>query len=133
MDAPAVAVDPTGKTFAASWMDCSTRPGDNDVFWTVGGKRVAPLATNPKGDQGHTTLVWDGDGVFWAAWVDGRTGSAQIRVSRTGKKAIVDAPLSDPKVDVGASFPRLAAGNGSVIVVYETQRKEVILRSLRDH
>ncbi len=124
-----MAVSADGLNFAASWMDCQLEPGNKDVFWVLNGSDTSLLSRATKGAQGHTALICDQRGVFWAAWEDERSEEPEIWWRRS-EKGFASRRLSNLQEDGPASFPALASGGGFVAAVYEAQNRSVILRIL---
>lgn len=124
MSAPAVAVSPNGKKFAAAWMDKRTGKDDPDVYWAVATSASfgadLPLADDVKGVQNHPTIAIAKDGTVWVAWEDSRSGQFRIR-GRSSAKGDKDRQLSDDG-DGAATWPSLAANAGLVALVYEADQ-----------
>src|SRR5262245_23251376 len=119
MSAPAVAVSPDGKRFAAAWKD--VREGGPRVWWAFASEPKfgddKPVASEPKGMRDHPSLAADAGGEFWAAWEESRDGKPGVRARRSGPKSapldVADAPQGKP------AFPVVACGDGLAIVVWE--------------
>ena len=136
MSAPAVAVSPDGKKFAAAWKD--VREGAPRVWWAFAAEprfgKDAPIADEPRLDRDHPSLAAADGGEFWAAWEEGRGASAAIRARSSAPKAAVrdvaDAAGGRP------SFPVVACGAGLTVVAWEETPKSgpsrVLLRVLED-
>src|SRR5262245_15663048 len=136
MSAPAVAVSPDGRKFAAAWKD--VREGGPRVWWAfaIGPKLEddTPVAFEPKGMRDHPSLAADATGGFWAAWEESRDGKAAVRARHSEKGSaafdVSDAPVGKP------AFPVVACGGGLTVVAWEEAPKagagRVLIRVLAD-
>ena len=121
MSAPAVAVSPDGKKFAAAWKDVRTGRNDPHVYWSISDSanftKDSAIDFESKAKQDHPTIALDSSGTAWAVWEDTRSGRQRIwyRSSREGDSG---GPISDPR-EGEASFPVVASNAGLVAVVYE--------------
>jgi len=136
MSAPAVAVSPDGKRFAAAWKD--VREGAPRVWWAFASEprfgKDGPIADEARVDRDHPSLAAAGGGEFWAAWEEGSGSSAAIRARSSAPKAVArdvaDAVAGRP------SFPVVACAAGLTVVAWEETPKSspsrVFLRVLED-
>ena len=121
MSAPAVAVSPDGKKFAAAWKDVRTGRSDPHVYWSISDSpnftQDAAIDFVARAKQDHPTIALDSSGTAWAVWEDTRSGRQRIwyRSSTDGDSG---RPVSEPR-EGEASFPVVAASAGYVAVVYE--------------
>src|SRR5262245_17378837 len=117
MSAPAVAVSPDGKKFAAAWKD--VREKSPRVWWAFSSKprfaKDTAVAPEPNADRDHPSLAIDASGSFWAAWEETRGGQASVRARAEGGKPldVSDAPQGKP------AFPVVASGDGLTLVAWE--------------
>jgi hypothetical protein len=129
-DAPAAAVAPDGKLFAAAWMERRDVERDADIFWTWGPpgkmKQDSSCHDDRRYQQRRPTLAVDGDGAVWCAWEDSR--QTIQRVFFTWSKTEFNVPLADPK-DLPSYWPSLASNGGKVAVAYQLG-KDVAFRVL---
>jgi hypothetical protein len=122
MSAPAVAVSPDGKKFAAAWKDVRTGRNDPHVYWSISDSpnftSDAAIDFVARAKQDHPTIAFDSSGTAWAVWEDTRSGRQRIwhRASRDGDNG---GPVSEAR-EGEASFPVVAANAGVLAVVYET-------------
>jgi hypothetical protein len=121
MSAPAVAVSPDGKKFAAAWKDVRTGRNDPHVYWSIS---ESPNFTEDSAidfvahtKQDHPTVTIDSSGTVWAVWEDTRSGRQRIW-SRSSADGDPGGPISEQH-EGEASFPVVASNAGLVAVVYE--------------
>ena len=136
MSAPAVAVSPDGKRFAAAWKD--VREGSPRVWWAFAAEprfvKEGPIAEEPRVERNHPSLAADDRGEFWAAWEEERGGAAWIRArssaTRESARDVADASQGTP------AFPVTACGAGLAVVAWEETPKagtgRVLFRVLED-
>ena len=121
MSAPAVAVSPDGKKFAAAWKDVRTGRNDPHVYWSISDSpnftKDAAIDLESRAKQDHPTITLDSSGTAWAVWEDTRSGRQRIwyRSSADGDSG---GAISEPR-EGEASFPVVAANAGLIAVVYE--------------
>jgi hypothetical protein len=121
MSAPAVAVSPDGKKFAAAWKDVRTGRDDPHVYWSISESpnftADAAIDFVARAKQDHPTIALDSSGTAWAVWEDARSGRQRVwhRSSRDGDSG---SAVSETR-EGDASFPVVAANAGFVAVVYE--------------
>ncbi|MCZ6675876.1 MAG: sialidase family protein [Candidatus Poribacteria bacterium] len=133
MSAPAVAVSPDGKQFAAAWKD--VRTGEAKVYWSTSDRprffSDAPVHQTFRGEQNHPSIAIDASGTVWMAWEESQPGSQRIWL-RSSAGEDTGRPISDPS-EGWASFPVVACNAGRVAVVYETDKSgdsAVMFRSM---
>lgn len=135
MSAPAVAVSPDGKKFAAAWKDVRTGRNDPHVYWSISDSpnftKDAAIDFDARAKQDHPTIAFDSSGTAWAVWEDTRSGRQRIWYRSTAP-GDPGGPISEPR-EGEAGFPVVAANAGLVAVVYETgphSKQSVKLRLL---
>jgi hypothetical protein len=135
MSAPAVAVSPDGKKFAAAWKDVRTGRNDPHVYWSISDSpnftKDAAIDFVARAKQDHPTIAFDRSGTAWAVWEDTRSGRQRIW-HRSSAPDDPGGPISEPR-EGEASFPVVAANAGFVAVVYEAAnhgKSSVIFRRL---
>ena len=135
MSAPAVAVSPDGKKFAAAWKDVRTGRNAPHVYWSISDSpnftKDSAIDFESRAKQDHPTITIDSAGAVWAVWEDTRSGRQRIWV-RSSAAADTGQAVSDAH-EGEASFPVVAANAGLVAVVYETgshDKKSVKFRLL---
>ena len=133
MSAPAVAVSPDGKKFAAAWKDVRTGRNDPHVYWSISDSpnfsKDAAIDFVARAKQDHPTIAFDSTGTAWAVWEDTRSGRQRIwhRSSAIGDPG---GPISESR-EGEAGFPVVTANGGLVAVVYEIAnhgKSSVVLR-----
>jgi hypothetical protein len=136
MSAPAVAVSPDGKKFAAAWKDLRTGRNDPHVYWSVSDSpnsfEDSPICFEVHAKQDHPTITFDSQGRVWVAWEDTRSGSRQIW-ARSSADSDSGGIVSDPSHG-DASFPAVAANARGVALVYEVVyrgKKSIMFRWLQ--
>ena len=121
MSAPAVAVSPDGKKFAAAWKDVRTGRNDPHVYWSISDSpnftRDSAIDLVSRAKQDHPTIALDSAGTAWTVWEDTRSGRQSIRY-RSSAEGDSGGPVSEPS-EGEAGFPVVAANAGLVGVVYE--------------
>jgi hypothetical protein len=135
MSAPAVAVTPDGKQFAAAWKD--VREGPPRVWWAQAGKprfgAESPIADEPRIDRDHPSLAVGEHGEFWAAWEDGTGRNRHVRARSSSTKVVRDV---EDATTGSPAFPVIACGAGLVVVAWEETVKgspgRVLVRVLED-
>jgi hypothetical protein len=135
MSAPAVAVSPDGKQFAAAWKD--VREGPPRVWWAQASKphfsTDSPIADEPRVDRDHPSLAVGDRGEFWAAWEDGTGKARHIRARSSLSKTVHDVGDSTTG---SPAFPVIACGAGLVVVAWDETAKgspgRVLVRILDD-
>lgn len=135
MSAPAVAVSPDAKRWAAAWKD--VREGSPRVWWAFASEprfgkdgAVAPGSA----ERDHPSLAFAGGDVFWVAWEEGLGEQARIRARSSARGAdpqdVADAALGAP------GYPVVACGAGLVVVAWEatsrSKGERVLVRVLED-
>lgn len=121
MSAPAVAVSPDGKKFAAAWKDVRTGRNDPHVYWSISDSpnftKDAAIDFESRAKQDHPTVTIDSSGTVWAVWEDTRSGRQRIWY-RSSAPDDPGGPISEPH-EGEAGFPVVASNAGLVAVVYE--------------
>src|SRR2546426_6886692 len=137
MSAPAVAVSPDGKKFAAAWMDKRAGKDHRNVYWSISPtpafSQDSLLTESTEGRQDHPTVALEKSGTAWAVWEDHRPGP-QVIVARSSARGDRGQQVSED-AEGKASFPVVAANGGLVGVVYEADNRgerKVIFRHLKD-
>lgn len=122
MSAPAVAVSMDGKKYAAIWMDERLGKGKRRVYLSLSDsprfKEDPPVDPESKHLQNHPAIAIDASSVAWAAWEDDDGAGHHTIRARSTAKASKPAQASDD-AHGRAAFPAIAAGGGTVGLVYE--------------
>jgi hypothetical protein len=121
MSAPAVAVSPDGKQFAAAWKDVRTGRNDPHVYWSISDSpnftKDAAIDFVARAKQDHPTIAFDSSGTAWAVWEDTRSGRQRIWY-RSSSNGDTGGPVSEAR-EGEASFPVIAANADLLAVTYE--------------
>jgi len=120
MSAPAVALSPDGKNFAAAWKVRRSGKSSSQVYWVLGTPSTLSkdaLVHGQLAKHDHPSLVFDDAGAVWCAWEDTRHGTQQVFARRSTKDG--DFPVSEAR-EGAAGFPALAANAGLVAIAYES-------------
>jgi hypothetical protein len=119
MSAPAVAVTPDGKRFAAAWKD--VREGSPRVWWALADTpsfaKEASISDAADVACDHPSLAVDARGVFWAAWEEGQGADARICV-RTSAADGAAREISE-RGDGPPGYPVMAVGADLVVAAWE--------------